>query len=89
MTISDQYVVVRKREEEKEEGFLTANVQDNFVYEGIIKFLPEAPIYMGNDKLNIGDVILFAKYSPDTHEYDDGEKVKFVHKRDILAKLNT
>jgi len=88
MKISDNYVVVKKREENKEKGFLTASVQDNFVYEGIIKFLPESPIFMGNDKLKIGDIILFDKYSPDTHEYDDGEKVKFVHKRDILALLS-
>lgn len=35
-----------------------------------------------------GDVILFAKYSPDTHEIEiDGVKCKFVALSDILAVI--
>lgn len=89
MKISNNYVAVEQIQTEKKEGeFETVQVQNDFVYKGKVAHLPEAPIYMGNDKISIGDTILFAKYSPDTHEIEhEGRKYKFVSTRDILAKL--
>jgi co-chaperonin GroES (HSP10) len=88
MRISNNYVVVEKLEEAAKEGFKTVDVQDNYVYKGKITHIPEMPVCMGNTGVGVGDIILFAKYSPDTHEIDfEGKKVKFVSTRDILAVL--
>jgi len=88
MQISNNYIVVTKLEEEAKEGFKAVEVQDNYVYKGKVTHIPEAPVYMGNKPVTVGDVVLFAKYSPDTHEIDvDGKKVKFVATNDILAVL--
>lgn len=85
MQISNNYILVEKLEESKIEGsFTTVDVQDNFVYKGKVKLLPEIPVFMGNKQLVIGDTVLWAKYSPDTHEY---EKDKFVAISDLLAVL--
>ena len=88
MQISNKYIVVEKLEEEAKEGFKTVDVQDNYVYKGKVTHIPEAPVYMGNKQVIQGDTVLFAKYSPDTHEIDlEGKKVKFVSVSDILAVL--
>lgn len=84
MQISNKYIVVEKLEEEAKEGFKTVEVQDNYVYKGKVTYLPEQPVFMGNQQVGIGSVVLFAKYSPDTHEV---EKMKFVAVSDILAVL--
>lgn len=80
-------VLVSKVEEEKQEGFQTVQVQDSFVYKGRVEML-------GNDRSTyyvtpeVGDVILFAKYSPDTQEIDhEGQKMKIINVDDILAIL--
>lgn len=81
MKISNNYIVVEKLDEEIKDGFKTVDVQDNFVYKGKV-------IDSGTQPLLVGDVVLFAKYSPDIHEIDlDGKKVKFVKIDDILAVL--
>lgn len=89
MQISNNYIVVEKVEEEVKEGFQTVSVQDSSVYKGKVITLPEAPVCMGNKFVTIGDIVLFAKYSPDTHEIDleNGKKVKFVKTSDVLAVL--
>jgi co-chaperonin GroES (HSP10) len=88
MDISNKYVVVEKLEEEVKDGFQTVDVQDNFVYKGKVKILPSMPVFMTDTQLKIGDTVLFAKYSPDTHEVDlDGQKIKFVAISDLLAML--
>lgn len=88
MQISNNYIVVEKLEEEIQEGFKTVEVQDNYVYKGKVTNLPEAPVHMGNSLVTLGDIVLFAKYSPDTHEIDlEGKKVKFVATSDLLAVL--
>jgi len=81
-SINSKYVVVEKIEQEVQEGFKTVEVQDNFVYKGKVKQLCTCPQYVGDEQLSVGDVVLFAKYSPDTHEID---KDKFVKTEDILA----
>lgn len=87
--ISVNYVLVKKQEEEKKEGFQAVEVQDNFVYKGVIVQVPRGvPICLSNQQLGPGDVVLFAKYSPDTHEIDiEGVRHKFVNVRDLLAVI--
>lgn len=88
MQISNNYIAVDKLEEPKQEGFQTVEITDSSLFKGVITHIPEQPVYMGNTPLAVGDVILFAKYSPDTHEIEhDGKKLKFISTRDILAKL--
>lgn len=88
MNIFNGYILVEALPKEKKEGFDIVETQDNFVYKGRV-------IGVENDdnvtetffnKIKIGDVVLFAKYSPDTHEIDfEGRKVKFVKLTDVLA----
>lgn len=90
MQVSNNYVAVEKvYEPEPEIGdFKTVEVTDESTFKGKIKYLPEAPIALGNQHLAVGDIILFAKYSPDTHEVEDnGEILKFINTRDILARI--
>jgi len=89
MNISNTRIVVERIEEEdKTEGFEIVNVQDAFIYKAKVVYLPEAPIFMGNEPVKVGDTILFAKYSPDTHEIElDGKKLKFIKVEDVLAVI--
>lgn len=88
MYISNSYVVVEKVEEPVAEGFQAVQVQDSSIYKGKVTDVPEAPIFMGNEHVGIGDIILFAKYSPDTHDVEEGgKKMKFVKTTDILCVL--
>ena len=87
MHLSDHYVVVEKLEEQKQEGqFETVKVTDDFVYKGRVANVPDIPVHMGNYQIQVGDTVLFAKYSPDSHEIEhDGKKVRFVSVKDLLA----
>lgn len=88
MQISNKYILVEKIEEEVKEGFQAVQVQDSSIYKGKIIGLPEIPVFLTNTPVYLGQVVLFAKYSPDTHEIDlDGKKVKFVAISDLLAVL--
>lgn len=89
MHIHSQRVVVEKVEEEKKEGFQTVQVQDSSTFKGKVVALPEQTIYVDNHVLEIGDILLFAQNSPDTHLIPDfqGKEVKFVLVADILAVL--
>lgn len=93
MKILGNRVLVSKIEESKTDGFQTVEVQDSFVYKGKVE-------QIGDDKptLKVGesisgyiqanDIILFAKYSPDTQEIDhEGQKMKIINVDDILAVL--
>lgn len=87
MKISNNYVMVEKIKDPVVEGeFKVVEVQDNFVYKGKIKMMPESqPIYLGDTLVTVGDIVWFAKYSPDTHEIEfDGQKVKLVAVKDLL-----
>lgn len=85
MKILGNRVLVSKVEEEKKEGFQTVEVSDTFVYKGRIE------MYSCADNLCpflVGDIVLFAKYSPDTQEIKhDGKDMKIVRVEDILAVL--
>ena len=89
MKILGNRVLVSRVEEAKAEGFETVEVQDNFVYKGLVVQVGdgvETPERVSPVK--VGDVILYAKYSPDTQEVEDkGVKYKVVLVSDILAVL--
>lgn len=86
MRLSDDYIAVTKFEEPKADGFQSVKVQDSYVYKGVINLLPARPAYLGNEPLKLGDVVLFAKYSPDTHEIEE-LGIKLVKITDVLASL--
>lgn len=89
MKILGNRVLVSKVEEEAKEGFATVEVQDSFVNKGTIEKI--GTFHSDNDdwlSLSPGDVVLFAKYSPDTQEIEhEGKKKKIIRVEDILAIL--
>lgn len=88
MQINSNYIVVEKLEQEQQEGFKTVEVQDNFIYKGKVIQAPQQTAFVDNHELTEGDIVMFAKYSPDIHEMDmEGKKVKFIKITDILAVL--
>lgn len=93
MKILGNRVLVRQVEKEKKEGFQTVAVQDDFVYKGKVEQLGQvepsiATGYRLTEDVQVGDIILFAKGSPDTHEIEfEGKKYKSVLVSDILAVL--
>jgi len=78
MQILGNRVLVRKLVEETKEGFQTVDVNDPFLNKGVVEDAATGSQFM------IGKTILFAKYSPDTHDYEDK---KIVSVDDILAIL--
>lgn len=97
MQILGNRVLVSRIEEEAKEGFQTVDVVDSFIYKGKIEQVGEDPFaFKGmsttspfmESGFQPGQIILFAKYSPDTQEIDhDGKKMKIVSIDDILAIL--
>lgn len=92
MKILGYHVLVSKIEEEQKEGFATVDVQDSFVNKGKVEQVGEQlsfVIHSPNElEIKEGAVVLFAKYSPDTHEIEhEGKKMKIVRVEDILAVL--
>ena len=91
MRILGNRVLVSQVEKEEKDGFQTVDVQDGFVYKGRVEMCnyPEnvsSTTYQG--EIKIGDIVIFAKYSPDTHEIEhEGKKYKSVLISDILAIL--
>jgi len=88
MILNSNYIAVERVYEPEKEGFQTVEVMDPSIFKGKVTHLPGQPVYLSNDTLSIGDIVLFAKYSPDTHEITIGDQVlKFINTRDLLAKL--
>lgn len=85
MQISNKYIAVEKVEEPVSEGFQSVQVQDNSTYKGKVVKVGDTTNTMS---VHEGDIVLFAKYSPDTHEIEhEGKKLKFVKIDDVLAVL--
>ncbi len=78
-------ILVSKVEEAETDGFQTVEVQDSFVNKGKV----EACSWPEEDMpYKIGDIVLFAKYSPDTQEIDhEGKKYKIISVNDVLAVI--
>lgn len=99
MKILGNRILVSRIEEERQEGFQTVNVQDSFVNKGKVEDVGNLPIYKrGLDstyteqftetQIKPGDIVLFAKYSPDTQEVKhEGKDIKIINVEDILAIL--
>lgn len=97
MKILGNRVLVSKLEEEQTDGFQTVQVQDSFVYKGKVEQV--SGVYEGQTltvnsrgvsfiSINTGDIILFAKHSPDTQEIThEGQIMKIININDILAVL--
>jgi len=87
MVINNNYIVVKKVEKppRKEGEFEEVEIVDSSVYKGEVIELPEIPVFIGNTRLDLGSIVMFAKYSPDTHEITEGgQTVKFIKITDIL-----
>jgi len=83
--LNDNYILVSKIKEEVKEGFQVAAVEDSSTYMGMVKQIPDRPVYLGNYVVNVGDKVVFAKYSPDTHLITrDGEELKYINVNDLL-----
>ena len=88
MQISFKHVLLEKAQDEVRDGFQTVEPTDSFIYKGKVIGLPSVPVYVSDRHLLLGDIVLFAKYSPDTIELDlEDHKVKFVRIEDLLAVL--
>lgn len=75
------------KEEKKTGGFETVEVQTNFLYKGKVEQLGDSyQTSTTTSKINVGDVVVFAKYSPHTQTVDvEGEEMKIIKVDDILA----
>lgn len=84
--INVDYVLVKRVDEQKEdEGFSVVEIQDSFVFKGEVVKIPDCPMFVDNRKIEIGDIIMFSKFSPSTQEIDyDGQKMKIIKNKDIL-----
>lgn len=90
MKILGNRLLVSRIEEEQTEGFKAVDVQDSFVYKGKVELigwnssLPSEPTGVGLIKK--GDIVLFAKYSPNTQEIPvEGKTMKIISVDDVLA----
>ncbi len=100
MKVLGNRLLVERVEEEKKDGFQTVDVQDTFVNKGRIVQIGDGFEYMPNAQwvgtgiavvappFQIGDVVLFNKYSPDTQEVEhDKQKMKIIVQDDVIAVL--
>ena len=83
--INNKYILLKKVQEKEKEGFQAVAIEDSFIFKGQVHLLPECPMFIDNHQLATGDIVMFTKGSPDTHEIDvDGEKMKQVKLEDVL-----
>jgi len=100
MKIIGDRVLVERVEKERGAGFETVDVMDDFVSKGRIVMVGEplqrsfgttAVTYTEGDRqsdLAVGNVVVFAKWSPDTQEMKvEGKDMKVVAIPDIIAVL--
>jgi len=92
MQILGERLLVSRIEDDKKEGFQTVDVTDSFVYKGKIEQVGDqswgTSTISTQSKLEIGQIVLFAKYSPDTQEIEhEGKKMKIIREEDVLAIL--
>ncbi len=70
-------------------GFTTVEVQNDFIYKGKIEQVGSGLIELINGThVEVGNIILFARNSPDTQDIEiEGKKLKVVSYPDIIAIL--
>ena len=98
MKILGNRLLVSKVEEPEVEGFKTVDTQDSFIFKGKVEQLgsgiPNLCLNKTDGSLTeylspqIDEIVLFAKYSPDTQEIDhEGKKMKIISVDDVLSIL--
>lgn len=90
MNISVDYIAVVAPEKKatNPEDFETVEVQEESTFRGVVYEVSSTPAYIGNHRISVGDHVLFARYSPNTHDIVyNGKKIKFIKVSDILAVL--
>lgn len=91
MQILGERLLVSRIEDDKKEGFQTVDVTDSFVYKGKIEQVGDQSWGTSTStqgKFEIGQIVLFAKYSPDTQEVEHQDvKMKIIRTQDVLAIL--
>ena len=87
MILSNDYIAVTKvGEEVKPDEFSVVTIQDSSTFKGKVHDIPEIPVFIGNRKIEVNDIVMFKKYSPDTHDIVE-LGLKFIRTSDILAVL--
>lgn len=97
MQVLGERLLVSRVDEEVKEGFQTVDVVDSFIYKGKIeqvgqdvfafKGMSTSSPYIESG-FEVGQIVLFAKYSPDTQEIEhEGKKMKIIRNEDVLAIL--
>lgn len=90
MRILGDRILVTRVQEEATDGFQAVKIQDSFVYKGKVELVGNLSPEVASKDIppNVGDIVLFAKYSPDTQEVDyNGQEAKIIIIKDILAIL--
>lgn len=104
MVLLGDRVLVEKIEKEPTDGFQTVEVTDKFINTAKVVGIGSECIYLSvqpridtgtgvtftstHPTLSIGDTIIFAKYSPHTHDIEhEGKQYKSVRSADIIAIL--
>lgn len=83
MQILGNRILVSKIEEEKKTGFELVAATDSFLYKGKVE-----EVGTGTFQMMPGEIVLFAKYSPDTQEVTvDGKTMKIISVSDVLAVI--
>lgn len=78
----NEYYLVKRIEDKKEEGLSFAKAFDNFSFIGEVVKLPNNRSY----NLSIGDKVMFLKDTGDDVEYE-GETMKVINGKDLIMKL--
>jgi co-chaperonin GroES (HSP10) len=88
MKLLGNRLLLSRVEEPKADGFQTVNVQDSFVNKGKVEQVGNGYVPTTNEPIQVGDTVLFAKYSPDTQDIEhEGKKYKVITVEDVIAVL--
>ena len=86
MKILGNRILVSRIEDEEKDGFQTVEVQDSFLYKGKVEQVGLLESSTNGSTIKIGDIVLFAKYSPHTQTVPvDGQDMKIIRIEDIIA----
>lgn len=80
-------ILVSRIEEPKQTGFEAVAPTDSFLYKGMIEAVGTGELNQTDHvPMKAGELVLFAKYSPDTQEVMVGDELmKIISTEDVLA----
>jgi hypothetical protein len=82
MKLSNKYIALEKViKEHNPDEFGVVELIDDSVYRGRVKYLPTIPVFLGDYQVKLGDIVVFAKYSPNTQDIED---IKYVALEDLI-----